>query len=114
MLTDTPSSDVLAVADKLSVTYQPDAGQPIRALDQASLEIRPGELLGILGESGSGKSTLAGALLRLLPPDARYDSGSIRLQGRDVLALPEPELRRIPGGGIAFIPQDPAVAPNPV
>jgi oligopeptide/dipeptide ABC transporter ATP-binding protein len=108
------SVETLALVHRLSVTYLPGGDQPVRALDQASLEIRPGELVGILGESGSGKSTLAAAFLRLLPAVARYDSGSIRFRGRDLLVLPEAELRRIRGAEIALIPQDPALALNPV
>jgi len=109
-----PATEALALVHDLSVTYAPDSDQPVRALDHASLEIRPGELLGILGESGSGKSTLAAALLKLLPSDARYDSGTIHFRGRDLLALPESALRRIRGAEIALIPQDPALALNPV
>ncbi len=108
------SSETLALVQRLSVTYLSERHPPVRALDQASIEIRPGELVGILGESGSGKSTLAAALLRLLPPDARYDSGSLWFRGRDLLKLPELELRRIRGAEIALIPQDPALALNPV
>jgi oligopeptide/dipeptide ABC transporter ATP-binding protein len=114
MMTGGPSRDALAFVDKLSATYQPDGSPPIHALDEASLEIRLGEFVGILGESGSGKSTLAAACLRLLPSNARYESGSIRFRGRDLLALSEPELRRIRGAEIALIPQDPALALNPV
>lgn len=106
--------EMLARVHGLSVTYLPEGDQPVRALDRASLEIRPGELVGILGESGSGKSTLAAAFLRLLPADARYDTGSIRFRGRDLLALRESELRRIRGAEIALIPQDPALTLNPV
>jgi oligopeptide/dipeptide ABC transporter ATP-binding protein len=108
------SVETLALVHRLSVTYLPDSDQPVRALDQASLEIRPGELVGILGESGSGKSTLAAAFLRLLPADARYDSGAIHFRGRNLLVLPEAELRRMRGAEIALIPQDPALALNPV
>jgi peptide/nickel transport system ATP-binding protein len=108
------ATENLALVHRLSVTYWPDSDQPVHALDQASLEIRPGELVGILGESGSGKSTLASALLRLLPGEARYDNGTIRFRGRDLLALPESALRRIRGAEIALIPQDPALALNPV
>jgi oligopeptide/dipeptide ABC transporter ATP-binding protein len=111
---ESTSSNALAVVEKLSVSYHPDGGRPVHALDRASLEIRPGELVGVLGESGSGKSTLATAMLRLLPADARYDSGSIRFQNRDLFALSETELRRIRGAAIALIPQDPALALNPV
>jgi len=113
-LPDDNSVETLARVDSLSVTYLPDSDQPVRALDHASLEIRPGELVGILGESGSGKSTLAAALLRLLPTDARYDSGTIRFRDRDLLSLSESALRRIRGAEIALIPQDPALALNPV
>ncbi len=108
------ATEPLALVHELSVTYLPDSDQPVHALDHACLEIRPGELVGILGESGSGKSTLAAALLKLLPTDARYDSGTIYFRGRDLLALPETALRRIRGAEIALIPQDPALALNPV
>ncbi len=111
---ESTSSNALAVVEKLSVSYHPEGGRPVHALERASLEIRPGELVGVLGESGSGKSTLATAMLRLLPADARCDSGSIRFQNRDLFALSETELRRIRGAAIALIPQDPALALNPV
>ncbi len=109
-----PSCDRIVLVDRLSVTYLSDRDRPVRALDQATLEIRPGELVGILGESGSGKSTLAAALLRLLPADAQYDGGSIEVLGFNLLALPEAELRQIRGARIALIPQDPALTLNPV
>ena len=108
------SAEPLARVDRLSVTYSPDSDHPAHALDQASLEIRPGELLGILGESGSGKSTLATAMLNLLPANGQYDGGTIRFRGRDLLSLSESALRRIRGAEIALIPQDPALALNPV
>ena len=109
-----PFNESVIFVDKLSVTYEPEGDQPVRALDQASLEIRPAELVGILGESGSGKSTLAATFVRLLPANARYEHGSIRFHGRNLLTLPEGELRRIRGAEIALIPQDPALALNPV
>lgn len=106
--------ETLALVHRLSVAYLLDGDHPVRALNQTSLEIRSGELVGILGESGSGKSTLAAAFLRLLPANAQYGNGSIRFRGRDLLTLPEAELRRIRGAEIALIPQDPALALNPV
>src|SRR5258706_5779024 len=108
------SNESVIFVDKLSVTYELECYPAVRALDQASLEIRPGELVGILGESGSGKSTLATTFIRLLPPNAQYDHGSIQFRGRNLLAIPEGELRRIRGAEIALIPQDPALALNPV
>jgi oligopeptide/dipeptide ABC transporter ATP-binding protein len=78
-----------------------------------SFHIGAGEVLGLVGESGSGKSVSALALLRLLPPPARI-RGSIRFRGEDLLALPEPEMRRIRGAGISMIFQEPMTALNPV
>ena len=98
----------------LTITYSPVGSRAVRALDRASIEIQPAEVTGILGESGSGKSTLASALVRLLPPYAQYDSGSILFQGRDLLMLAEAELCKLRGTGISLIPQDPAVSLNPV
>ena len=108
------SGEALAVVRDLSVTYADDSASTVRALSRASIEIRAGEFLGILGESGSGKSTLGAALLRLLPGHGRYDRGSITFLGRDLLKLDEPDLQQIRGAEIALIPQDPALALNPV
>jgi peptide/nickel transport system ATP-binding protein len=98
----------------LSVTYSPEDGEPTRALDGVSIEVRSGEIVGILGESGCGKSTLASALLRLLGPHAKCDGGTILVGGRDLLNLSERELRAIRGQEISLIPQDPALSLNPV
>jgi ABC-type dipeptide/oligopeptide/nickel transport system ATPase component len=74
-----------------------------------------GETVAILGESGSGKSVSCLALTRLLPTDANCTvSGSIVFDGKDVLSLDEPELRKIRGGGIAYIFQEPSASLNPV
>ncbi|TBU97527.1 dipeptide ABC transporter ATP-binding protein [Phytopseudomonas dryadis] len=82
--------------------------QAITALDGVSLQLRPGETLGIVGESGSGKSTLARALLRLLP----LDQGSIRLAGRELLDLDERSLRAV-RSDIQMVFQDPSASFNP-
>ena len=65
--------------------------RPVRAVDDVSLVIEPGETLGLVGESGSGKSTLGRMLLRLIEPD----SGSVRFDGRDVLSAGPSELRQL-------------------
>ena len=104
----------LAEVRDLSVTYHPEHGAPIRALDGLSIEVRPSEIVGILGESGCGKSTLASAMLCLLAPHAKCESGTILVRGRDLLNLPERELRAIRGREISLIPQDPALSLNPV
>lgn len=110
---DSPS-EYFAQVRGLAVTHSSDDGEPIRALDGISLDIRAGEVVGILGESGAGKSTLASALLRLLAPNARCEGGTILIGGRDLLKVPERELRLIRGRVISLIPQDPALALNPV
>lgn len=99
---------------QLAVSYSSQGGNPVCALDGLSIEIRAGEIIGVLGESGCGKSTLASALLRLLPPNARCEAGSILVRGRDLLSLSESELRAIRGREISLIPQDPALALNPL
>jgi ABC-type dipeptide/oligopeptide/nickel transport system ATPase component len=74
-----------------------------------------GETVAILGESGSGKSVSCLALTRLLPTDANCTvSGSIVFDGKDVLSLDDPQLRKIRGGGIAYIFQEPSASLNPV
>jgi ABC-type dipeptide/oligopeptide/nickel transport system ATPase component len=91
----------------------PKNGRPVLAVDDVSLSIAPGEVVGILGESGSGKSTLAAALMRLFPAAAECH-GSIYFGDRDLLAVDESDLRRVRGKSISFIPQDPATSLNPV
>jgi oligopeptide/dipeptide ABC transporter ATP-binding protein len=107
-------SEPIAVVDGLTVTYLPRNQPPIAALDGVSLALHSGEMVGVLGESGSGKSTLAGAILRILPAHACYNSGSILFRGSNLLALPETELCSLRGAEIALIFQDPALALNPV
>ena len=84
-----------------------------KVVDGISFGIAPGETLGLVGESGSGKSATSLAILRLLPPTAHI-SGSISLAGQSLLSLPEAEMRRLRGQGIAMIFQEPMTALNPV
>ncbi len=88
------------------------AGAERPAVDCISLEIYAGEVLGVVGESGSGKSLTSLAVLRLLPPEAEV-SGSIRLAGEDLLALPERAMRAHRGRSISMIFQEPMTALNP-
>jgi oligopeptide/dipeptide ABC transporter ATP-binding protein len=80
----------------------------VRAVDDVSFAIAPGEALGLVGESGCGKSTIASAILRLIEPT----SGAVRFEGRDVLALPRPELRAL-RRRMQIVFQDAASALNP-
>ena len=86
----------------------------IRAVNGVSYRLEPGETLGIVGESGSGKSVSQYALLGLLPtPPAKVESGTAHFEGRDILAATPAELRKIRGGRISMIFQDPMTALNP-
>ncbi len=88
---------------------------PIKAVDGVSFSVRPGQTLGIVGESGSGKSITALSLLRLVPkPAAKITSGSIILDGEEILTASEARMREIRGGKISMILQDPQTSLNPV
>jgi len=83
------------------------------AVQGLDLTIKRGETLALVGESGCGKSTTALALLRLLPPTGQA-TGAVLFEGRDILALPEREMRRLRGGAISMIFQEPMTSLNPV
>ncbi|MEW2397249.1 ABC transporter ATP-binding protein [Streptomyces sp. NPDC046862] len=85
----------------------------VRAVDDVSLTIGHGQSLGIVGESGSGKSVMAKAIMGMLPRRSGC-SGQILFRGRDMLALPNKELRKIWGAQIAMVLQDPGRSLNPV
>src|SRR5690349_16809781 len=87
----------------------------LRAVDDVSLTIDPGETVCLVGESGCGKSVTALSIARLVPtPPARYVGGEILLNGRDVLRMTKPELRRIRGGLVSYVFQEPSASLNPV
>ena len=87
----------------------------VRAVDDVSLSIEAGETVCLVGESGSGKSVTALSIARLVPsPPARYVSGEIRLDGRDVLKMSKAELRHIRGGVVSYVFQEPGASLNPV
>ncbi len=104
---DTP---VLAL-DQVSVAYGEHGEVP--AVSGVSLALREGESLGLVGESGCGKSTLALAVLRHLGERGRITGGTIRFRGEDMAGLSQEALRRIRGGSIALIHQEPMSALNP-
>jgi oligopeptide/dipeptide ABC transporter ATP-binding protein len=87
----------------------------VRAVDGVSLTVRKGETLGVVGESGCGKSVTALSVLRLIPnPPGKIVSGNIYLEGRDLLKLPEDEMRKVRGASISMIFQEPMTSLNPV
>ena len=83
-------------------------------VDRVSLQIAPGETLGVVGESGSGKSVTAFSILRLLQPPGRITGGQVLFEGRDLLALSENDMRAVRGARISLIFQEPMTALNPV
>ena len=88
--------------------------QTLIAVDGVDFELAAGETLALLGESGCGKSATALSLLRLLPAAGRIIAGEVDFDGRDLLRLPETEMRAVRGGGMAMIFQEPATSLNPV
>jgi peptide/nickel transport system ATP-binding protein len=106
------ANPVLEVKD-LRVHYATPLGDVI-AVNGASLTIYEGETVGLVGESGCGKSTLAMAILRLVQPPGRIVSGQVSVQGTDVLALNETELRQVRWNQVALVPQGAMNSLNPV
>jgi len=102
---------VLSVED-MRVWYSGPGG-PVRAVDGVSFSLRPGEVLGLVGESGCGKSTLGRGLLGLLPRGAAAD-GTLRFDGQDVLALPAKQREALRGGGMGLIFQEPMTRLDPL
>ena len=98
----------------LSISFKIDE-VIVRAVNDVSFEVRKGEVLGIVGESGCGKSVTSMSLMRLLPvPPTIYESGSINLNGVDILSLSEEEMREKRGSEVAIIFQEPMTSLNPV
>jgi peptide/nickel transport system ATP-binding protein len=96
-------------------TYFYGHGAVARAVDGVSFEVASGESLGVVGESGCGKSVTALSILRLIRPPGRIEPGSqLLFEGRDLLELPEREMRRVRGNRISMIFQEPMTALNPV
>src|SRR5690242_7302350 len=86
-----------------------------KAVDDVSFRVRRGETLAIVGESGCGKSVTALSIMRLVPePPGRIVGGSVMLEGRDLLALSEEEMRGIRGNRMSMIFQEPMTSLNPV
>ncbi len=96
------------------ITQLGSVERPARVVDGLDLTIRAGETFALLGESGCGKSMTALSLMRLLPPSGRIVSGSVRLGGTDLPRLTEAEMRRVRGGRMAMIFQEPQTSLNPV
>jgi oligopeptide/dipeptide ABC transporter ATP-binding protein len=108
-MTPTP---LLSIRD-LSIRFPTEAGWA-NAVQNLSLDLMPGQILGLVGESGCGKSMSSLAILRLIPPPGQIASGAITFQDTALLDLSDEAMRRIRGAQIALIPQDPLTSLNPV
>ena len=99
--------------DDLRTQYH-DRKVVLKAVDGVSLSMERGSILGIVGESGCGKSTLALSILNLVPHPGYIESGRILFRGRDILTMPNSELRELRGEKISMIFQDPIAGLNPI
>ena len=107
------AEDILYSVRNLTVEYTTRAGA-VKATDDVSLDIRRGEILGLVGESGCGKSTLGKALMRLHTGPAKITKGELWFDGRDLMTVPIDEMPEIRGAEIGMVFQDPMTSLNPV
>ncbi len=107
-------SDVSSEAPLLSVRSLAVAFGDTRVVDGVSFDVSRGEVVALVGESGSGKTVTGLSLLDLVPEPGRRVGGEVFFEGRDVGSLPGRELRRLRGGGIGFVFQEPGAALDPV
>jgi microcin C transport system ATP-binding protein len=108
------TADPLLTVKDLSIAFGAGERQ-VLAVDRISFSIRKGETLALVGESGSGKSATALSIMKLLPyPAASHPSGQVMFKGRDLLSLPEKDIREIRGADITIIFQEPMTSLNPL
>ena len=106
------TSPILSVSN-LSTSFRVE-GQWKSVVRNISFDIKPKETLAVVGESGSGKSVTALSIMRLTPPGSSKIEGSIKLNGKELLTLPDADMRHIRGNEIAMIFQEPMTSLNPV
>lgn len=108
----TVSANLLSVED-LRVVFPTATGQTRTVLRGINLSVKPGEVLGLVGESGAGKTALARSILGVPPAPGRIASGRVIFEGRDILVLPEKELRSLRGRRLAMVVPNPRGELNP-
>lgn len=104
----------LLEVENLDVTYATTKRPPLFAVRNVSFTIKAGEFTGLVGESGSGKSTLGNAILRLLLPPGRITAGSVRFEGKDLITMPDEELRQMRWRDFSTVFQSSMNSLNPV
>ena len=107
------AEDILYSIQNLDVEYRTRSGS-VHAVDHVSLDIRRGEILGLVGESGCGKSTLGKALMRLQSGPARITGGVLNFDGRDLMTYSDGQMQHVRGAEIGMVFQDPMTSLNPV
>lgn len=105
--------NALLRVESLRVAYDHPLGA-VKAVDDVSFALRPGERFGLAGESGSGKSTMSLAILRMIKPPGRIEGGAVWLEDRDISRLSREEQRKLRLAGIAMVPQGSMNSLNPV
>lgn len=111
---ESDNMDTLLEIKDLRTVFHTDAGT-VRAVDGVGFTVGRGEAVGLVGESGCGKSVTALSIMRLIPdPPGEIAGGSILLEGRDILAIPEGAMRRVRGNEISIVFQEPLASLNPV
>jgi oligopeptide/dipeptide ABC transporter ATP-binding protein len=106
------ANSLLEIQD-LKTYFFTEAGV-VKAVDNATVDVRPKETIGLVGESGSGKTVTALSALRIIPEPGRIVAGSIKFEGTDVLSKSEEEMRQMRGEKMAMVFQDPSSSLNPV
>lgn len=107
------AENILEVQD-LEIRYVTDE-ETVRAVNDITFSLERGESIGLVGETGAGKTTTALGIMGLVPdPPGEIVNGSILFEGEDLLKLSEKQMRRIRGGKISMIFQDPMTSLNPV
>jgi len=100
--------------ENLNVEFKSDRGI-VKAVNNVSFQLNKGETIGLVGETGAGKTTTALSIMNLVPgPHGKIKSGEIKFEGEDLLKKNEKEMRKIRGGKISMIFQDPMTSLNPV
>ncbi|MBB3064609.1 MULTISPECIES: ABC transporter ATP-binding protein [Limibacillus] len=110
---DRVGSDALLEVRNLRIEF-PTRNGTLVAVDDVSFDIKPGEVLGVVGESGAGKSLTGSAIIGLLEPPGRIADGQVLFQGKRIDNLPYEKLRRLRGAEIGMVFQDPLTSLNPL